>query len=231
MICVCIAAQDGFQGDIGSVAAVVVNDSKVLVPYFLNDALAVITGELYCQRRRQQTCQRLRNDNTVGTDSLVSLDVLDDKLGCLFQYHVRHFRLVIAIDQGGGNVHQTACQGERANHTGKYRTVRNQLQCLFDGINVNLGASCADFRHFQRLCRFHALILINFGIQNRTDNRRNLIVRYTDRSAEAFCLNRQIHQAYRSTCVGGTVCHSLHALCLQIAVIDEFFYGNPHQLN
>ncbi len=173
-----------------------IDDSKVFVLDFFYNALAVIAGEFNSQRRGQQTCERLCDNHAVCADCLVCLDVLDDKLGGLFQYDMCHIRLIVAVNQRRSYVHQTASQRERADNACKYRTVGDEIHRLLNGINVNLRAAGADFRYFQSLCRFHALIFVNFRVKNRTNYRRNFVVSDANRRTKAFCFHRQIHQGY-----------------------------------
>ena len=214
MICIGMCAQDRIQCDICRVAAVMIDDSEVFVLDFFYNALAVIAGEFNSQRRRQQTCKRLCDNHAVCADCLVCLDVLNDKLGGLFQHNMCHVRLIVAVNQRRCYVHQTASQRERADNACKYRTIGNQIHCLLNGINVNLRAACTDFRYLQSLCRFHTLVFINFRVENRTNYRRNLVVSDANRRTEALGLNRQIHQGYCAAGIRRAVGNSLHALCL-----------------
>ena len=59
MIGICTAGQDRIQRYVCGVAAIVVNECKVFVAYSIYDLLAVVTGELLSQCRRQQACERL----------------------------------------------------------------------------------------------------------------------------------------------------------------------------
>lgn len=101
-----------------------------------------------------------------------------------------HIRLIVAVDERLGHVEQTACQRERSDNARKDRTVLDQAHRLFNSVDVDLGAACADGRHFERLGLFHALVFFDLGGDDRAGHGRHLIVGYPDGRAEAFGFDR-----------------------------------------
>ena len=105
---------------------------------------------------------------------------------------MHHVRLFVAVNQGLGDVQQTARQREGANNACEHRTILNHAHDLLDRVNINLGASCSDFRYRERLRLLHALVLLHLSGDDRSGHGRHLVVRKTDGCSEALCLERKI---------------------------------------
>ena len=102
---------------------------------------------------------------------------------------MHHVGLIIAIQHGLGNGNQTAGQREGADNACQHRTVFDQLQRFFDGLDVKTGTTSADLGNGQRLSLRQAFVLVHLGGDHRANTGRHLVVGHMDGSAETLGLN------------------------------------------
>ena len=215
-------AQDGIDHLDGIVAAVMVNHQEIVVLDGLDDFPDIGLGELGGHIGGEQTGQGFGHDHAGGAGALlIGTDIGGEEIGGLAHGEVHHIGLRITVDQGLGDVHQAAGQGEGADDPGEHGPVGDERRGLFDGLDTAAGAP-----------RAHLWNRKGAGLLLRGDdgagNGGHLVVGNPYGAAEGLGLHRQIHKADR----GGGVHpfgNAAHAFRLEAAVGDQVFDGDVQQ--
>ena len=212
---------DGFGHEVSVVAAVVVDHGEGLVLDGLHDLAHIGSGELLLMTGGDQACQRLGDDDTVGSGLLQLGDVGDGESHALFQQGVQQLRLIVAEHHGLAHVHQTAGQAEGTDGAGEDGLVLHGCDGLADGLHADTGPAGPDTGNGQSFGLFQG------GDQGAPDG-GDFVVKELDLSSEGFRLHGEIHEAD----TGGRIrapCHFFQALGLKIAAVQQLPDGNAVQ--
>ena len=213
---------DGVGHQIGVVTAVVVDYQEILFLNGFNNFLHVGGGELALVIRGNESCQGLRQNNTVGASLFQLLNIADGELRAFFQQHMQKLRLVVAKHHGFAHIYQPSRKAEGADGSGKNGSVLNFLCRKGDGLYKSTDSSGINRRNGKCLGFFH-------GSNQSAPDCWNFIVKKAYLGTKGFRFYGKVHEADSRRAVT-LLRHKLHAVCLKPTAVNKLPHRHPFHI-